>query len=202
MKVDNSFSGWSADDWASMIAVGRVAKAHGRIGELVVDSSTDFLFERFSEGSVLFAIRDGELQELRVSRFRFHRGRPLIALDGVSDLDGAERMCGVELRIPENALSPLPSGVFYEHELVGCAVRSVDGLVLGEVKGVEAAGGVNRLVVNCGTFDFDVPLVDAICIHIDIHARSVTIDPPVGLIDLNSTEGRIKDSSKFQMVLL
>ena len=200
MKVENRVSGPSDDSsgvgyWASMIRVGRVARIHGRLGELVVDSSTDFLFERFSRGSVLFGLRDGKVEEYRVSRFRFHRGRPLIALEGVSDFDAAERMRGVELRIPEDALYALPADVFYEHELVGCAVRTVDGSAIGEVKKVEAAGGVNRLIVMCGTFDIDVPLVDAICIHIDITARLVIIDPPAGLIGLNRTEERTKTPS-------
>ena len=187
---------YSVGYWASMIPVGRVARIHGRLGELVIDSSTDFLFERFSPGSILFGIRDGKVAEYRVSRFRFHRGRPLIALEGVSDFDAAERMCGVELRIPEDDLYALPAGVFYEHELVGCVVRSVDGSVIGKVKEVVAAGGVNRLIVTSGTFDVDVPLVDAICIHIDIKVRLVTIDPPPGLIGLNRTVERTNRSSE------
>ena len=84
-----------------------------------------------------------------------------------------------------DTLQRLPAGVFYHHELTGCRVETVDGAVVGTVTGVEGDGGVNRLVVESGSAEILVPLVDEICVRIDLAAAAITIDPPEGLLDLN-----------------
>ena len=75
--------------------------------------------------------------------------------------------------------------MFYHHELTGCRVETVEGGVVGTVSGVEGDGGVNRLVVDAGSGEILVPLVDEICVEIDLAAAVITIDPPEGLLDLN-----------------
>ena len=39
-------------DWSTMVAVGRIARAHGRRGEVIVDVQTDFVEERFGVGTL------------------------------------------------------------------------------------------------------------------------------------------------------
>ncbi len=45
--------------WDDMVLVGRIARAHGNRGQVIVDPATDFPEERFKAGSVLH-IRRGE----------------------------------------------------------------------------------------------------------------------------------------------
>ena len=40
-------------DWDEMVLVGRIARAHGNRGQVIVDPATDFPEERFKAGSVL-----------------------------------------------------------------------------------------------------------------------------------------------------
>ena len=181
----------ASPDWERMASVGRVARAHGRRGEVIVDPRTDFAEVRFGTGSRLFAQIAGELVELRVVGARFHRGRPIVAFDRVADIDGAERLAGAELRIPESALTPLPADAYYEHDLVGCRVETVDGNAVGPVCAVETAAGTARLIVGAaGGGETDVPLVDAICLDVDVASRRIVIDPPPGLLDLNRRPAR------------
>lgn len=168
-----------------MVAVGRIARAHGRRGEVVVDPCTDFPELRFRSGSRLFAAAPGDGVAFRVAEARFHRGRAVVRFEGVSDIDGAERLAGIELRVPESALAPLPPDTFYEHDLVGCRVETVDGRPVGAVRSVEAAAGAARLIVDAAGAEVDVPLVDAICVRVEPAARTIVVDPPAGLLDLN-----------------
>jgi 16S rRNA processing protein RimM len=171
--------------WEEMVVVGRIARAHGRRGEVILDPATDFPELRFRFGSHLFAAVAGRVVEFRVAEVRFQRGRPIVGFESVSDIDGAERLAGVELRVPESTLAPLPADTFYEHDLVGCRVETIDGRCVGAVGTVEAAPGAVRLIVDAAGSEIDVPLVDAICVRVDTAARTIVIDPPDGLLDLN-----------------
>jgi 16S rRNA processing protein RimM len=114
-----------------------------------------------------------------------HRGRPIVGLDGVDSIDEAERLAAAEIRVPPGDLTPLPDGVFYRHDLVGCAVETVGGLQVGVVSAVEGSDAGSRLVVGQGRAEVLVPLAAPICVSIDVPARKIVIDPPAGLLDLN-----------------
>ena len=176
--------------WREMALVGVVARAHGRRGEVVVRPETDFPEERFRAGGTLFVERAGEPAEARIRAARFHRGRPVVAFDGVETMGAAEGLRGAELRIPEAALRPLPADTWYEHELAGCAVRTVGGVEVGTVGGVEGPAGAKRLLVRREGVEVDVPLVAGICVSIDAGAGSIVIDPPDGLLDVNRPAAR------------
>ncbi len=173
-----------------MAVVGVVARTHGRHGEVVVNPRTDFPEERFRAGGTLFLERAGEPIAVRIREAWFHGGRPVVAFDRIETLGGAERLRGAELRVPEAALQPLPADTWYEHELVGCAVRTVTGGAVGVVGGVEGPAGAKRLIVRREGCDVDVPLVAAICVSIDTEARSIVIDPPDGLLEVNRVRTR------------
>ena len=176
--------------WGEMAVVGIVARTHGRHGEVVVNPETDFPEERFRTGETLFLERAGEPVGVRVRGAWFHRGRPVVWFDGIETLGEAERLRGAELRVPESALRPLPAGTWYEHELVGCAVRTVCGERVGTVGGVEGPAGAKRLIVRQDDREIDVPLVVEICVSIDTGAGSIVIDPPDGLLEVNRASNR------------
>ena len=176
--------------WERMVVVGCIARAHGRRGEVIVNLHTDFPEVRFRSGSHLFAAVEGRVVELRVTDVRFQRGRPIVGFESIPDIDSAERLAGVELRVPESTLAPLPANTFYEHDLVGCRVETVDGRCVGAVRTVEAAPGAARLIVDAAGSEVDVPLVDAICVRVDTAARTIVVDPPDGLLDLNRRPAR------------
>jgi ribosomal 30S subunit maturation factor RimM len=54
--------------------------------------------------------------------------------------------------------------------------------VLGSVTGVEGTLDRSYLVVDRYIM---IPLVEGICVAVDIAARRVTVDPPEGLLDVN-----------------
>src|SRR5689334_21695327 len=106
-------------EWDDMVLVGRIARAHGNRGQVIVDPVTDFPEDRFKAGSVLSIRRDGVTERLEVEDVRFHRGRPIIGLVGIDTMNAAEALAGMELRVGVDALSPLPAGSYYHHDLIG-----------------------------------------------------------------------------------
>lgn len=174
-------------DWLAMVVVGRVARAHGRRGEVIVNPDTDFPERRFGQGCTLYAEAQIGLRELRIEAVRFQGGRPVVAFQGIDSMTEAETLVGCELRIPESEQHALPKDVYYEHELVGCEVRTVSGDAVGTVTTVQGGAGASRLLVRRadGGDEVDIPLVEPICVRVDVVKRVVLIDPPLGLLDVN-----------------
>ena len=175
-------------EWDDMVLVGRIARAHGIRGQVIVDPATDFPEERFKAGSVLHIRRGETLEPMTVEDVRFHRGRPILGLAGIETMNAAEALAGSELRIGIDALQALPAGAYYHHDLIGCTVITPDGGTIGLVKSVEGEGAGSRLVVDGNQGDVLVPMVEGICVEIDVAGRRIIVAPPDGLLDLNVTK--------------
>ena len=172
-------------DWLEMVSVGTVARSHGRRGHVVVNPLTDFPESRFRVGELVYTKVGTDIIKRRITEVRFQRGRPVIGFDDIHSITDAEELRDCELRIPESALRPLPAGTYYSHDLVGCEVVTRAGTSVGVVSEIEGPTALQRLIVVKKEKICDVPLVDAVCVSIDVRARRICIDPPVGLLDLN-----------------
>jgi len=171
-----------------MAVVGRIARPHGLRGQVLVKPETDFAEERFRVGAVLWTRSARGEEQLTISSARLQNGRPVIAFEGMAKIEEVERLAGLELRVPEDALRLLDPGQYYEHQLVGCIVEVVSGRPVGSVVKVEGGPGGSRLVVEGEQGEILIPFVVDICVHVDVHAKRIQINPPEGLLELNVTK--------------
>lgn len=171
------------------LVVGRIAKAHGVTGELVVDVRTDDPDERFAPGNrvTLKAPRGGAAREVTVESARPHGGRLLVRLEGIADRDAAEALRGGLFIVDSADLPPIDDpDEFYDHQLEGLTVRTVDGREVGSVAEVlHTAGGELLSVRTPSGAEVLVPFVGAIVTSVSLADRVVEIDPPEGLLDLD-----------------
>jgi 16S rRNA processing protein RimM len=176
--------------WDEMAVVGRIARAHGNRGQVIVNPETDFPETRFQPGAELFVERHGRVESLTLTEVRFHKDRPVVSIVGVETMDDAEGLAGFELRVPLDRLASLPPGTFYCHDLIGCQVVTAGNEVVGTVRSVDRTGDLSQLVVgkNGGrSEEILIPLVADICRTVDPEAKRIVIDPPEGLLELNRT---------------
>ena len=174
--------------WDDMVVVGRIARPHGLRGHVIVNPDTDFVETRFRPGADVWIRTAGGERRLTITSARVQGGRPVIAFDGLPRIEDVEGMGGLELRIPEDALQPLGSGQYYEHQLVGCTVETTGGAAVGSVVRVEGGAGGSRLVVEGRRGEVLIPLAVEICVDIDVAAKRIQIAPPEGLLGLNERE--------------
>jgi 16S rRNA processing protein RimM len=173
-----------------MAVVGRITRPHGLRGDVVVNPETDFAEERFRAGATLWTRSDRGEEALTVGTSRLQNGRAIVGFEGCTRIDDAERLLGLELRVPEEALQPLGEHQYYQHQLVGCAVETVAGERVGDVTRVEGGISGSLLVVTGPGGEILIPLTQAICVAIDVAAKRIRIDPPAGLLDLNEVRRR------------
>lgn len=170
------------------LVIGRVAKAHGVTGELVVDVRTDDPADRFAPGSVLRGRkpRGGPERSFVVDTVREHGGRLLVRLTGIGDRNAADELRGTLFLVESGDLPPIEDpDEFYDHQLEGLAVRTVAGEAVGTVTEVlhTAAGELLSIKTPEGA-ELLVPFVSAIVTAVSLAEGTVEIDPPDGLLNL------------------
>lgn len=163
------------------ILVGIIARAHGLGGEVVVDPYSDTP-ERFAPGSALTAaFPTGKSARVVVASVRPFQQRLLVRFEGVETRTDAEALHGADLTVPRSEVKPLPEGRHYRFELVGLAVRSRDGDLLGEVADVFSTGGNDVYVVRGPRGELLLPAIAGVIVEVDIARKTMTVAPPPGL---------------------
>jgi 16S rRNA processing protein RimM len=172
------------------LVVGRVAKAHGITGEVVVDVRTDDPHLRFAPGKTLRGRPGrggGAERDYVVETVREHGGRLLVRLTGVADRNGADALRGILFLVDAADLPPIDDpDEFYDHQLEGLRVRTGAGVDVGVVAEVlHTAAGELLSVKTDDDAEVLVPFVSAIVTSVSL-SDGIEIEPPDGLLDLDS----------------
>jgi 16S rRNA processing protein RimM len=170
------------------LVVGRVVKAHGITGEVVVEIRTDDPDMRFAPGSSLRGrpSRGGPENRYVVESSREHSGRLLVRLDGVADRNAADALRGILFVVDSEELPPIEDpDEFYDHQLEGLRVVTTEGRLVGNVAEVlhTAAGELLSVTTESGA-EVLVPFVSAIVTSVSLADQTIEIDPPEGLLEL------------------
>ncbi len=170
------------------LTVGRVVKAHGVSGEVVVEIRTDDPAARFAPGTTLRTKQSrggGECSHV-VEAAREHGGRLLVRLAGVGDRAAADALRGSVFVVDSDDLPAIDEpDTYYDHQLEGLNVRTTTGQQVGVVAEVLHTAAGELLAVRRGDGgEVLVPFVSAIATSVSLDDRVIEIDPPEGLLDL------------------
>lgn len=166
-----------------LVAIARIARSHGLRGEVSADILTDFP-ERFDGLQNVIAVFTGdERRELRIERFRFQNERVLLKFLGIDRIEDTESLRNAEICVTENEAVALEEGEFFDWELSGCTVETVDGETVGTVKELMRTGGTEVLVIEGADKEYLIPFAESICMEVDIEKKRIVIDPPEGLLE-------------------
>ena len=170
------------------LVVGRVVKAHGVTGEVVVEIRTDDPDIRFNPGSSLRGrpTRGGPESRYVVESSREHSGRLLVRLDGVADRSAADALRGTLFVVDSEELPPIEDpDEFYDHQLEGLQVVTTTGTAVGSVAEVLHTAAGELLSVRTEEGEVLVPFVSAIVTSVSLADQTIEIDPPEGLLELD-----------------
>lgn len=179
---------------ASFLHIGTIRRAHGLRGQVKValDDAESDVFEHIEHIWVSPRPNTGkdataDLQKWPLREVRsLENGVYLVTLDGVGDRTAAEALQLRDVYAMRDELPELAEDEVYQADLVGCQVVQAGGVAVGTVSAIEQMNGNFLLVVERqGREAALVPLVPAMITDIDLVARTVEIDPPEGLLDLD-----------------
>lgn len=171
------------------IAVGIIRRPHGVRGEASVESWTASL-DRFSELGAVTLVSPDEKQtrEAAIEAARAHGDRALVKFNGVDTPEDVQLIQNWTIEIPKEDARDLEEGEYFLHDLVGLRLVDRDGRERGIVKEVYEGGGSLLLNVEGPKGDYEVPFASAICVEIDLSAKTMVVDLPEGLDDLANVE--------------
>jgi 16S rRNA processing protein RimM len=157
-----------------------VAGVFGLRGELKIAPSRSGADALAAGVGVRAVLADATSRALRIRALRLHQGRPLVSFEGVDDATAAEVLVGAVLFV-DRADVAMGDGEYFDDDLVGCSLVSIDGAMLGEVVAVEHYPAQDVLLV--GKARAIVPLVHAFVRNIDVGSRRIVVDLPPGLLE-------------------
>ena len=161
------------------VVVGRIGRAHGLKGEVSVEPRTDEPERRFADGAVLTAATG----TLTVASTRLHQGRLLVRFAEIEGRDAAEGARGTELTVaisPDE--TPEDPAEFYDHQLVGLRIETVDGTHVGELVRVEHNAAQDLLVIRTPHGEALFPFVTALVPEVDVVGGRIVLDDRPGIL--------------------
>ena len=180
----------SAREYAS---VGRVRRAHGIHGELVIELLTGDPDAIFAPGRRVFAgtvhgglwldPETGAGRACTVTSSRPFKDGLLVTVEGIADRSEAERWRGRHLLAPFSELTPPADGEVYLHELEGMRVLDAAGADVGVVSGWNQLPNGILLDVSGARGTVQVPFNEAFVRAVDRSARRLTIEIPDDLYE-------------------
>jgi 16S rRNA processing protein RimM len=139
-----------------------VRGVHGLRGAVRVEVLTDTPEERYAPGAVLY--REGSDAPLTIASAEPVADGPgwRLRFREVPDRNAADKLRGAYLEAVAFPERDLARGEYYWHEIVGAAVRGVDGAELGTVRDVYRVAETEVFEVAGGPFGtFELPAVRA-----------------------------------------
>jgi len=168
------------------LVVALVRGVHGLRGAVRVEDLTDRPEQRFVPGAVLY--REGATEPLTIESAEAVQDGPgwRLRFREITSRDAADLLRGAYLETSVRPDADLRRGEVYWHEVVGTAVRGVDGAELGVVQDVYRVAENEVFVVGGGSFGtFDVPAVRAFIRifaprrgEIVVDAEALDLQPP------------------------
>lgn len=150
------------------LEVGRVGRAHGLAGDVLVTLATDRP-ERVAVGSTLRC----DERTLTVASSRPHSGKWIVHFEGIATREGVEELRGRVL-LGEAIDEP---GTLWVHTVVGRLVTTADGIERGHVVAVLDNPAHDILVLD------DDTLVPVVFIVDDSDPVRLVVDVPEGLFE-------------------
>ncbi|MCG8440762.1 MAG: ribosome maturation factor RimM [Caulobacterales bacterium] len=160
------------------VLLGAVAGAFGVRGEVRIKSFTAAPQELFAYGP--FTDEAGRVV-LTVRRWRPIKDGFAAVCAEVPTREAAAALKSTRLHAPRERLPALPEDEFYHADLIGLAVKTLDGAPLGEVRAVHDFGSGDLLEVwrTPGVAGaWYLPFTRRAVPHVDVAAGEIIADPP------------------------
>jgi len=168
----------------SLIAVGRITGTHGIKGQLRLQSYSGNLDSLTAARTVILRQPDGILREYGLRRAADHGTVFLLTLDGFDNINQVLDLVGNEICLLPEQLPDTDEGEYYWRDLLGLTVITDGGQTLGTISDILETGANDIYLVTGQGREYLIPAVADVITKVDLMARTMTITPLEGLLDL------------------
>ncbi len=161
---------------AAPICVAKIGAAHGVRGEVKLWPFTGDPLAVLHYGPL--STKDGARQ-FEVLRARVAKDHLVAALSGIATRDDAERVNGLELYIPREALPATEADEYYHADLIGLAAIDTQGAAIGKIVAIHnfGAGDIIEIAPARGP-TLLLPFTNAVVPSVDLAKGHAVIELP------------------------
>ncbi len=161
-----------------LIAIGKIDRPFGVRGEVRVRSLSDVpgRFENLKRVAVVAS--SGQSLFSAVKSIRGKSPVYILGLEAFTTPEEAACFRGGFLKIPKAEVPPLPSGNYYEFDLVGMSVREESGVALGCLEEILESPAHHVFVIRGESGERLLPAVKAVIQSVDVENRVMTVRWP------------------------
>lgn len=127
--------------------VGQIVNTFGVKGMLKVKPFTDDV-NRFEELKKVYICKKEKLEEVEIEEVKYHKDMVLLKVKGIDDMNEAEKVKGLYLKIDRKNAKKLPKGTYFIADLLGLEVYSDKEEFLGKVQDIFRTGANDVYVVK------------------------------------------------------
>lgn len=162
--------------------LGQIVNTFGVKGEVKVKPYTDNV-EQFETLKSVLVVKNKETIEMKILSAKFHKGMILLKLEGVNDMNDAEKLRGSIIKIHRKDARQLEEGEYFIADIIGSDVYTDTGDYLGKVDDIYNSGAQDIYVVKdeLGK-QVLLPSIKEVILNVDIENQKVTVHLLKGLI--------------------
>lgn len=162
--------------------VGQIVNTFGIKGFLKVKPFTDAI-ERFEELKKVYICKKEKLEEVEIEEVKYHKDMVLLKVKGIDDMNEAEKVKGLYLKIDRKNAKKLPKDTYFIADLLGLEVYSDEGELLGKVEDIFPTGANDVYVVkNEMGKQLLLPSIPDVIKEIDLEKEKIIVHLLKGLI--------------------
>jgi 16S rRNA processing protein RimM len=123
----------------------------------------------------------------------------VLKLEGIDDANTAESLRDQNLAIPVSELAQLPPDSYYQHDILGLMVITLDGQKLGSIVDIIVTGSNDVYVIKVPDgSQVLIPAIKDVIKQVDLIRRTMYIDPLPGLLDNVAEETREEEEESVE----
>ena len=165
-----------------MFLVGTIVGTFGNKGDVKINpliNPADYLLEL---NSMFVEDLNSHKQEFIVLKSKKHKNIYIFTLEGVSDMNVAEDLCGLSVYVPSIEFKELQKNEYYYHDLEGLTAYTESGEIIGTVDHILKGGNDILVLKGENGKEIMIPFVDKLVPEVNLKEKTITIKPIEGLI--------------------
>ncbi len=163
--------------------IGQIVNTFGIKGEVKVKPYTDDI-QQFKKLKTILVEKNKVTTEMKIVEAKFHKEMVLLKLEGVDDMNEAEKLKGASIKIHRKDARKLDEDEYFIADILGSDVYTDTGSYLGKVDDIYNSGAQDIYVVKdeLGK-QILLPSIKEVILDIDIEKQKVTVHLLKGLVD-------------------
>ena len=181
-QPDNKTNGGSGESNVpepQYLAIGKVRRPHGVLGELRVSTTNTDDLQNVLAQQVLYLASPhtpDAITGYEVERARLHKNDVLLVkLTGCDDRNAAEAFRDMIAYIAAQDTAPLLEGEYYFHQIIGMQVETEEGMSLGHVVQILQTGANDVYMVEGACGEILIPAIEDVVRLVDVAVNRMTV---------------------------